>query len=523
MGGQRLALRSWKDTETGPRAVNESAMVLQAALDRIVACGITHVVLAGDYTDDGQAENTRRLARFLQGNQGRYGLRFYAIPGNHDLFGSHGKHVSTRFVTAPGRTVHVTSDPEQAGQGIVTPAMRSEGQPGALLPMAEFGLFRQPWHLHWESPFGAEDAPEARMFTAVAPDASVSHRLMDASYLVEPEAGLWLLMLDANVFEPRAGRHDPSRKKAFGDPSDAGWGAVLRLKPFLLPWIAGVTERARVLGKTLVTVSHYPVLDPFRDDAGSERALFGETGFARRTPPPEVGRALAAAGLRFHAGGHLHVAATTRRAGPEGTLVDLSLPSLVSFPSGFRILHASPERIHVQSVSLDDLAPDPGLARLYASEGRKAPPLPLGAFLTAQFRARCLARRLPTEWPPHLVAWIGGRTVLDLVGLLARPDGVADHAAILQAYPLPDMITDAYLLREGGSAALDRINPAHLHVCRTLARNFGDANSDPAASDAAFFRRFLSVLQISLQRAEDVEDAADPFAFPRGFSLFPQG
>ena len=29
--------------------------------------------------------------------------------------------------------------------------------------------------------------------------------LVDASYLVEPEAGLWLLMIDANVFEPRDG------------------------------------------------------------------------------------------------------------------------------------------------------------------------------------------------------------------------------------------------------------------------------------------------------------------------------
>jgi 3',5'-cyclic AMP phosphodiesterase CpdA len=500
--GERLALRSWKDTETGPRAVNEGAAALTAALDWIVAAGITHVVLAGDYTDDGQVENTRRLAARLHDYQDRTGLRFYAIPGNHDLFGPQGKHVSTRFVTAFGRTALITSDPDLHPDAIVTPAMRCEGQPAALLPMAAFGLFRQPGYLHWETPFGAADAPEARLYDATAADGSVTHRLMDASYLVEPEPGLWLLLIDANVFEPRAGRHDGSRKQAFLDPSDAGWTAVLRMKPFLLPWIASVTARAQAQGKTLVTVSHYPVLDPFQDHAASELALFGRTAFVRRTPSPEVGRALINAGLQWHAGGHLHVNAMTRMATDAGKLTDLALPSLVAFPGAFKIVHAEPQAVRLETVTLDDLPADPRLRDLYAAEGRSQPAQPFGPFLAAQFRARVLTRRLPADWSPQLAAKLEQMTVADVFGQIGNASHADVDDAALRAYPLTEMVTDAYLLREAGPLALGWIFPSRLRICRELARGLGDPTSDPKASDAACLRRFLSVLQVSLQRLD---------------------
>lgn len=140
--GERLALRSWGEVATAPRAVNESAAALRAALDRIIADGIRYVILVGDYTDDGQAETTRRLAHLLHGYQDRHGLCIYAIPGNHDLFGPLGKHVSNRLLTAPKQTVLVTSDPGQDPAATLTPAMRCQGMPEALLPMAAFGLFR---------------------------------------------------------------------------------------------------------------------------------------------------------------------------------------------------------------------------------------------------------------------------------------------------------------------------------------------------------------------------------------------
>ncbi|MDZ4310583.1 MAG: metallophosphoesterase [Cypionkella sp.] len=508
--GVRLVLRSWADTRIAARAFNETAGALAAALEKVAAAGVRHVVLAGDYSDDGQAENIRRLVDVLQGFEDRCGLRFYAIPGNHDLYGPHGKHVTTRFVRASGQTVMVTSDAEQAEAGaVVTPAMRCGGQPAALLPMARFGLFRQPEYLHWESPFGADDRPEARMYDAVAVDGSVTQRLMDASYLAEPEPGLWLLMIDANVFEPRAGRPDATRKKAFIGPSDAGWNALLRVKPFLLDWIRDVTARAQALGKVLVTVSHYPVLDPFQDVSGSERALFGDTAIVRRTPGPQVAQALIGAGLRWHIGGHMHVNATTRTA--DGRLIDLSLPSLVAFPPAFKILRASGDVVSAETVSLADVPPDVGISAVYRAAGQ-GEALPLGALLAAQRRANVLERRLVHDWPAAVRALVMERNagfLVELVGgdvaAFAGQHGL--DAGAICACPLRDLIADAYLLKVAGPLAVQWVAADRLALCRALALEFGDESADPHQGARGFLQRFLSVLKVSLDRM-DAEDSA---------------
>ncbi|MES2435985.1 MAG: metallophosphoesterase [Pseudomonadota bacterium] len=511
--GVRLALRSWADTRIAARAFNETAGALNAALEKVVAAGVRHVVLAGDYSDDGQAENIRRLVEVLQGFERQHGLRFYAIPGNHDLYGPHGKHVTTRFVSAPGQTVLVTSDAEQAEEGsIVTPAMRCGGQPAALLPMARFGLFRQPDYLHWESPFGLDDRTEARMYDAVSADGSVTQRLMDASYLVEPEVGLWLLMIDANVFEPRNGRPDAARKKAFIGPSDAGWNAVLRVKPFLLAWIADVTARAKALGKVLVSVSHYPVLDPFQDVAGSERALFGETAIVRRTSGPQVAQALTAAGLRWHIGGHMHVNATTRTA--DGRLTDLALPSLVAFPPAFKIMRASVSGVSAETILLADVPPDPCISAVYRAEGQ-GEALPFGALLVAQRRANVLERRLVHDWPPAVQALVLGQDVGFLVELVGGDvEAFAGQYGLdllaIDACPLADLIADAYLIKAAGPLVVHWIAADRLALCRALAADFGDDSADPRQGPRGFLQRFLSVLKVSLVRM----DADDTVIIP---------
>src|SRR5690606_39128897 len=89
----------------------------------------------------------------------------------------------------------------------------------------------------------------------------IRRRMIDASYLVEPVEGLWLLSLDANVFEPRNGAHDPVPEASYHDSTDAGWNAMLRHKPFVLEWASWVAARARAAGKHLLVFSHYPMID----------------------------------------------------------------------------------------------------------------------------------------------------------------------------------------------------------------------------------------------------------------------
>lgn len=464
--GQRRVWRPWADAAGGPRAVNEARAVLEAVLDDIAMRGIRHVVLLGDYVDDGQAEATARLAQLLQG---RRGMAFYALPGNHDVFAAHGKHVAGRFATSPRAAQLVTSDPVLAGQeagAVLTPAMRCAGQPAGLRPMEAFGYFRQPQYLHWESPFGASDRAEDRIYPARSPDGGTVHPLMDASYLVEPAAGLWLLMIDANAFVPNPGPYAIHQKRAFTDPSDAGWNVLPAAKPHLLPWIADVAARARAGGKRLLAFSHYPTLDPLRDGRGNERALFGETALARRTPRPEAGAALARAGVRVHASGHLHMAGITRAGG----LTEIAVPSPVAFPGGYAILETGPDAVTARLMPLPPVPDDPALAAFYAASG--ADPVPdLRALLDAQMRGAPAVAGLEEG-----IVGAGGDTTL---------------------------MRDWWCLRQGGPLCGDAVPPARLATLRRLA-------ASAVEGDRA--RRFLDVLATSLARRDEGTAVTVPLA-----------
>lgn len=496
LDGQRLALRSGAETATAARAFNESAGALEAALDRIVAARIRLVVLAGDYTDDGQVENTRRLSRLLHRYHAQHGVRFFAIPGNHDCYGVAGKHVASNYLHAPGASRLFTSDPELAAAtpgALLTGAMRCQGLAQALVPMAAFGLFRSPRDRHWESPFGASDRLEDRHYTAVSADGSTSHRLIDASYLVEPEPGLWLLMLDANVFEPRAGIADPRRKRAFFDPANAGWNAVLRVKPFLLDWIADVCARADGLGKVLVAVSHYPVLPPFGDETGTQAALFPASALTRRTPGPAVAAALVAAGIRFHLGGHLHVISRAQSIG----LTDFSLPSTTAYPPAFTLLSASRDQQTTETVSLADLPSDPRLAALYQAEGIMPASPCLGALLARQRRVRLLDHRLPRDLPPRVLAALRDRRLPGLLALLTPEPATSfatRHGLTLPDIPALEVISDALMLREAGPLA--DLSPARIDLCRALVTEFACATGDPSPlqSPVQWLAQFLAMV-----------------------------
>ncbi len=491
--GRPVFPRPWQDTRAGARAYNESASALAAALEMVMARGIRHVVLLGDYTDDGQRAATAGLAAMLGRYAGR--LAFYAIPGNHDLYATHGKHQSMRVMARDGAAVLVTSDPSMAEAvpgAVVTPQMYCAGAAEALQAMAAFGLCRQPGYVHWETPFGAadgvadgaEDGFAARAFDACSPDGRVVQRVIDASYLVEPEPGLWLLMIDANVFEPRNGRADPARKRAFVDPSAAGWNAVLRVKPHLIAWIADVCARARLGRKTLLVFSHYPVLDPHEDVEGSEAALFGVTEVGQRRPLPEVAVALKAAGVEHIFTGHLHVNGAAAAAG----LRQSAVPSLVSFPPGFCIAAAGGV---VERVSLGAMPLDPDLAAVY---GVDLAAERYGGFLQGQLRLRTREHRMQRDWPPGVAEWALGARVADLRALMGAEGGEA-----LDDLPLPEVIADWYALRQAGGLAVEYVSPARLALYARLA-GLGDAAAVPELGTQAFFARFLAVLGVSLRR-----------------------
>ncbi|WP_336813276.1 metallophosphoesterase family protein [Bosea sp. MMO-172] len=505
------AVRSLADTVASTRVFNESYPALPALLDDIVARGIELVILVGDLTDDGQRSTMAAATAVLQDYSARHGLRFLATPGNHDLYAIHGRHQSKRFLDADGSHVLVTSDPEaDAGDStarIVSPDMHCGGYDSAIPAMAELGFFRRPWHLHWESPFGPDDALSARSFEIRSADGGTVRRMIDSSYLVEPVEGLWVLSIDANVFEPRDGDRDPALEKSYIDSTDAGWNAMPRNKPFVLAWMRDVAARAEALGKTLLAFSHYPVLDPLNGTTADEARLLGDTSFVRRAPTAATAEAAAATGLRIHFSGHLHINDTACVSSGDDWLINIAVPSMVGFPPAYKIATVAKEHLDVETVVLSEVPGFDLAFDLYKAEARLtgeddggiASTTSHGAFLSTHLAEMVRRRYLPKEWPADLAALVPRLTLADLdrlAGIAAplAPADVMPEAADPEALPFFELVVDWYRLRKGRHVALDFIAPERLDAYRALAARYR-AGHWPATSVQARIASFLAILE----------------------------
>ncbi|WEZ82712.1 metallophosphoesterase [Rhizobium sp. 32-5/1] len=143
--GSCMAARMLADTARSTRVFNESDGALRFTLDDIAARGIRHVVLLGDYSDDGQVATVAGVRQLLDDYASRFGMRFYATVGNHDIFGEHGRHRSKRFLTATGGYRVATSDSnvtDTHAQTInLTPSMYCGGYPEGLRALPNVGFF----------------------------------------------------------------------------------------------------------------------------------------------------------------------------------------------------------------------------------------------------------------------------------------------------------------------------------------------------------------------------------------------
>lgn len=539
--GQRLTLRSWVDTRRSSRVFNESKMALQRALQDIEKRGIKHVVLLGDYTDDGQIEATQRLVDLLRRHRDQSGTQFFAITGNHDAFGPLGKHQSTRFVSDCNDTVLVTSDPEVAAtepeSAIFTPAMYCEGVADGITKMSDFGLFNQSDYVHWESPFGLNDSVDTRQYLACSADGLSAHRLVDASYLVEPVAGLWLLMIDANVFEPRNGQWMPAQKKAFLDSSDAGWNSVLRNKPHLLSWIGDVCARARQGHKKLLAFSHYPIIDPFGDHEQRAFNLFGDHEMTKRQPEKAVAEKLLCTGLQLHFSGHLHVSALSHHSNNSQTIEDCAVPSLVAFPACYKIVHSASEVFDIDTVRLSSMLLDTRLVAYYQQEptaNSATDTATLSAsryeeFLYRRMQSRVEHHYLAKEWPAHLAQSVRETNVADLAlfmasgsaatggGLVPMKGAIASQACdslnlALSPYDICvvdltgchmiQLISDWYCLRQASYLARTFITADNLRIYRYLTDCFAELQPVKPTTTVEFFAQFFGMMKLAIERSE---------------------
>ena len=457
-GGQ-ATIRTMYAQLTSTRLFNENYFALRAALDDAGRKGVKIVALPGDFSDDGQAVHLRGLVRVLHEFEEKYGMRFFATPGNHDpnrpfdmpggksdYLGEGGKSqaIYSRGMKAcksyPGETA--TVDVGEELPVICSEEVAHRGYPYVMATMGDFGINPREQDIYWETPYsryryGEYSYAKAREASQFAQrqyeicrqgtggryrqaDYGPCFNVADSSYLVEPVPGLWLMAVDANVYLPKA-EADPQHPDAasFSGSGDAGYNRMLTHKQQTVEWMTSVARRAKAQHKTLITFSHFPMVE-FDNGAVPElEEIFGEGKFQlKRAPREDTSHALAKTGIGIHIGGHMHFNDTGVRKYDDGSvLFNIQAPSMAAYVPAYKIVTTqSPVAMTVQTIVLDNVPRFNELFEHYRTEwaylqATHSPKLwnkeilkvkNYDDFTNWHIRELARLRFIPDEWPCNL-------------------------------------------------------------------------------------------------------------------------
>jgi 3',5'-cyclic AMP phosphodiesterase CpdA len=353
--GEYANIRTMNAQLHSTRIFNENYFAFLEALNDIVKRGIKQVVLPGDFSDDGQPVHVRGLRKILNEYSQKYGIYFFVTTGNHDVVRPFQQDAAkTDFLGKDGKEQIISSSKnldksKSELEPIITADIKNWGYKETIQEMRDFGFFPKKTDLYWETPFSNytydyynfEDAlKESVLEKRTYLIKNTNLYLPDASYLVEPIKGIWLLAIDANAYVPNeklSGKQD--------DPHDfsganTGYNNVLIYKSHLLNWVKKVSAEAKQKGKILIAFSHYPMVE-FNDNASPElKQLFGADKMQlQRVPNEEVAQQFADAGIQIHFGGHMHINDTGVRTSAKGnTLFNIQTPSLAAYMPAYKIL-----------------------------------------------------------------------------------------------------------------------------------------------------------------------------------------
>jgi 3',5'-cyclic AMP phosphodiesterase CpdA len=401
--GKNATIRTMYAQLTSTRLFNENYFAFRAALDDAYGKGLRLVALPGDISDDAQPINIDGLTDILHEYQAK-GMRFFIAPGNHDPNEPFDDDEAGKndFLTKDGKEQKIYAVNNAACKAkdpavVCTNQLMEQGYDKLLTKLAEFGYVPNKNDVYWETPFTTY-ADGKYSYDAAAAAADLSKRkfeicsegeggkykvagktysrcanIIDASYLVEPVKGVWLLALDANVHVPNANFDpaNPTAFKGFDNAGDAGWNKVQTHKIHQMEWIKSVAARARAQGKQLMAFSHYPTMDFYANQTDAMKAVFKPGAFqVTRMPAAATTAALAATGLPLHIGGHMHFNGSNDYKDSAGNyLVNVQSPSLAVFGAAYKIVsYQSKDVIDVQTVGLNSVARHNELFPLYQVE-----------------------------------------------------------------------------------------------------------------------------------------------------------
>ena len=491
-GEQRASIRSMSAQLHSTRLFNENYFALIAALDDVVRRKIKYVALPGDFSDDGQPLHLRGLKTLLDKYRREHGLEFFVAPGNHDptkplthpagkidFLGVDGKeqpifsHLHPLCIDQKNGT---STDAADRHPLICSDDVQELGYQPIMNLLGDHGFYPQPGYRYFETPYSNYSYDQYRYTTAFKQaefaqrhyeichqgtggkykqsDYSDCYQVPDTSYLVEPIAGIWLLAIDANVYQPILNSTgDPQDADNFSGSSNAGYNKVISHKTQLLDWITDVVARAQAQGKTLIAFSHFPMQDFYDGNAADIARLMGaESMQLARNPSVNTSTVLADTGLKIHFAGHMHINDTGVYRGANGkVLFNIQAPSLAAYVPAYKILTLkSAQLLEVETVVLDQVPRFDELFAHYRAEWNylhriNAADLWDKSLLQAKnyreftlWHLRELARLrfFPQEWPAdirELLLALNGEQLL----VLSQLDASIEFAAIQALFDQP--------------------------------------------------------------------------------------
>lgn len=367
--GEYANIRTMSSQLRSTRIYNENYFAFLEALNDISKRGIKQVVLPGDFSDDGQPVHVRGLHKILDEYSKKQGMSFFVTTGNHDVVRPFSQEATkTDFLGKYGQEQIISSsktnlvEHKKELEPIITSDIKNGGYKETLHEMADFGFYPKKSYLYWETPFSNYGYESYNYDTALKESVlqkriyslkNTNLSLPDASYLVEPIKGVWLLAIDANVYVPNQNLSGLLDNPHDFSGASIGYNNVLLYKKHLIDWVKKVSAEAKQKGKILIAFSHYPMVD-FNDDASAEmKLLFGSNKMQlERVPNEEVAQEFADAGIQIHFGGHMHINDTGVRTTVKGnTLFNIQTPSLAAYQPAYKILtiHSNSE-VEVETV-----------------------------------------------------------------------------------------------------------------------------------------------------------------------------
>lgn len=358
-------IRTMKSQINSTRLFNENYFAFISALEDLKKKGIQIVVLPGDFTDDGQPMNVLALRKILDQYTQEAGMRFFLTTGNHDpvkpFGGTAGK---SDFLGTDGSEQAIAGSQDYfSTSAAVTDQINYWGYADITNALADHGFFPSKQDLFWSHPFEKLDY-ENYNFEKASASANLENRiyqeknsglyLPDASYVVEPIEGIWLLAIDGNVYQ-----HSEEGSKENWNGSSIGFNLASVQKNHQLEWIKKVKAEADKRGKTLISFSHYPLVD-FHDGASEDmKMLFGKEKFQlARVPSQNTSSLYAEAGIQIHFAGHMHFNDTGiyHQPSTHQTMYNIQVPSLAAFPPAYKTLKETAQNeLEIETIALTEV------------------------------------------------------------------------------------------------------------------------------------------------------------------------